>query len=855
MGVAMVVAVDLASESARAAYLLSTETLGGRGTHHVLGASGSLPDSLFPRLRLAGLKDGAGRPAPMTPVVEARVAVVGPAGDSAGTFRLVGLDPFTSRELGAFGLRGDGGDGEAVSPGTGGQEALMALMARPATILLARDAAERLGLRAGGRMGIRSGNRIVNVTVIGFLEPPGRLARSLVEDLLLCDIATAQEILGREGRVDRIEMDLAGGGSKGRPDAALVERARALLPPGAHLAPANARAKTLDGITRAFRINLTALSLLALLVGAFLIHNTMAFSVAQRWGLLGALRGLGAEPGQVAAMVAREAAALSALGALLGVLGGVILGRGLVVLVARTVNDLYFTTRVAGLELDPLILLKGALLGLVLGMASSAAPAWQASRIRPRVLLTRSAQEASLRARLPTLNRLGLLLALAAALLAAWPGRSLLAGFAALASAVFAWALWTPDLLRRLSAAAAWTVARLPRAAAPGASAMLARMAVREVGGSLSRTAVAAAALTIALSVTVAMGVMVDSFRRAVADWLEAVLVADVYAAARDGSGRLEGRLDSAWLAAARALPGVEAATTYLAVSLNHPDGGRTRMLALDIDPLSRRAFRFRAGDSAAAWSAFHRAPDCAVLISEPLAWRRALRPGAALELPTARGPRAFPVAGVLADYGSDQGTAMLDRACFESYWEDRGHTSVALFAAPGTDPAALARRLASLPGAVGTEIHATRDLRTASLEIFDRTFAITSVLRLAAVVIALASLAGALAALELERAPETALLRALGLTPGGTFGLAAAQAGFLGAAAGLLAIPLGLVQAGLLVHVINRRSFGWTMPMHIDPWICAQAVLLGTGAALLASLLPAWKASRAITARALREE
>jgi putative ABC transport system permease protein len=488
-----------------------------------------------------------------------------------------------------------------------------------------------------------------------------------------------------------------------------------------------------------------------------------------------------------------------------------------------------------------------------MGLAATAAPAWQAAGIRPRVLLTRSAQEARLRGRLPLLRGAGLALALAAALLAWLPGRGLLAGFAALAGAVLAWALWTPDLLRGLARLAAAALRPLP-----GAAGTLARMAVREVGASLSRTAVAAAALTTALSVTVAMGVMVDSFRRAVADWLEAVLVADVYAASpRDGSGRPAGPLDTAWMRQARSLPGVAGGTTYLAATLLHPDGGRTQVLALDLDPRSRRAFVFRAGDSAAAWRAFHRAPDCGILVSEPLAWRRGLAPGSGLDLPTPRGPRRFAVAGVFADYGSDQGVAMLDRTCFAAHWEAAGATSLALFAAPGTDPADLARRLAALPGAAAgaVEVHPTRALKAASLEVFDRTFAITTVLRLAAVAVALVGLVGALAALELERAPETALLRALGLSPGQTFGLAAAHAAFLGTASGLLSVPLGLLQAGLLVHVINRRSFGWTMPLAADPRLCAQAVLLGLGAALVAALFPAWRASRAVTARALRAE
>lgn len=842
MGVAMVVAVDLASQSARASYLWSTETLAGKATHHILGVTGNLPDSLYSRLRLSGLRDAEGNPLPMTPVLESRVTL---GRNPPKSFRLVGMDPFSSKELGAFGLV------EAQVAGSGPGGGLSALLSEPGAVLVSASSAARLGLGPGDTLPIRS-DRAGNTPsgrpahLLGVLEPRNSLAETLVDDLILADLATAQEILGQAGRLSRIELGIPPPGSAGNPDGKVGAAIEALLPPDALLSPANARAHTLDSMTRAFRINLSALSLLAMLVGAFLIYNTMAFSVAQRWNLLGTLRSLGAEPGDIARLVCREALALSLVGTAFGLLGGILLGRGLVTLVARTLNDLYFAAHVTGLRLEPGILLKGALLGLGMGLLASFGPAWQAARIRPRILLTRSAQESGLLRRLPLLNRLGAGAALIAAGLAWLPGASLLAGFASLAFAVFAWSLWTPGLLRRLSSAGAWAVGRLA-GAVPGAFSTLARMAIREVGASLSRTGVAAAALMTALSVTVAMGVMVDSFRRAVHDWLDSVLIADIYVAApRTEGGRMQGGLDSAWVMRAAALPGVAGATTYLSVSVQGRDSRPVQILALDMDVRSRRAFTFLEGDSARAWKEFLAKPACAVLISEPFAFRRGLHPGSSLELPTRKGSRTFPVAGVFSDYGSDHGVVMMDRACFASHWEADGFTSLALFSDAATGPDALGRALAELPGSEAVEIHPSRALRSASLEIFDRTFAITSVLRLAAVLVALIGLIGALAALELERAPETALLRALGLTPLQTWALATAQAAFLGLATGLLAIPLGLAQAGLLIHVINRRSFGWTMPMQADPWICAQAVMLG---------LAAWKMSRAVTARALREE
>src|SRR5690606_7740265 len=316
------------------------------------------------------------------------------------------------------------------------------------------------------------------------------------------------------------------------------------------------------------------------------------------------------------------------------------------------------------------------------------------------------------------------------------PGGGLVTGFASLAAAVFAWALWTPYLLGRMSRAGAFLLGGIP-----GATGILGRMAARGAGASLSRTGVAAAALMTALSVTVAMGIMVDSFRRAVSDWLGAVLIADIYVSPHaQGSSRPQGSLDSGWVARARSLPGVAGANTYLAAAIRLPDSGQVRMIALDLDPRGRRAFRFLEGGGDSAWSAF-RGPACAAMVSEPFAYRNGLHPGDGLRLPTRLGPRSFPVAGVFADYGSDQGVVMMDRACFESHWEDRGFTSLALFAVAGVPPDSLARGLAELAGSEAVEVRRNRALREASLEVFDRTFAITSVMRLAAVAVALIGL------------------------------------------------------------------------------------------------------------------
>ena len=226
------------------------------------------------------------------------------------------------------------------------------------------------------------------------------------------------------------------------------------------------------------------------------------------------------------------------------------------------------------------------------------------------------------------------------------------------------------------------------------------------------------------------------------------------------------------------------------------------------------------------------------------------------LRLRTDRGERAFPVAGVFADYGSDQGVVMVSRRTYEASWDDRGVSSLGLVLVPGADPEAAAAALRVRAG--GDQhllIRSNRALREASLEIFDRTFAITAVLRVLATAVAVIGVLSALMALQLERARELGVLRAQGLTPREVWRLVLAETGLLGGIAGALAVPVGIGLALVLIHVINRRAFGWSIETTLPGDVLLQAVGLAILAALLAGVYPAWRMARTPPAPALREE
>jgi putative ABC transport system permease protein len=275
--------------------------------------------------------------------------------------------------------------------------------------------------------------------------------------------------------------------------------------------------------------------------------------------------------------------------------------------------------------------------------------------------------------------------------------------------------------------------------------------------------------------------------------------------------------------------------------------------VGIQVQPPDHAAFQFLEGDPAAIWPAFAQGQ---ALVSEPLAYRYGLHPGDNVTLLTDSGRRAFPIAGIYSDYGSDQGVVMLDLAHYQAAWNDQSISSLGLYAAPGVDVDTLVQQLRGLVGADQViTIRSNRALREASLVVFDRTFAITTVLQLLATIVAFVGILAALMALQLERARELGMLRANGLTPRQLWGMVLSQTGLIGLTAGLLAIPVGVLLALVLVFVINKRSFGWTLLFRLDGGLFAQALLVAIVAALLAGLYPAWRMGRTAPALALREE
>jgi putative ABC transport system permease protein len=822
LGVATITAVDIATASAGRAFELSMDAVNGAVTHQITGGPAGVDEQLYISLRTSGAATQTSAIG-MAPIIDGYVRV----GDRA--MQLLGIDPLADPQV-----RGRATTDQATA------SILDKWLIEPGAILMSAETARQLGITVGSSFELSVNGRFHKARLLARLNEPG----PGYEALLFTDIAQAQEWLELTGKLSRIDLRVP---RRAAGETAL-KHLRTLLPAGVQLreAPRNGR-QSLE-MTRAFTVNLQAMSLLALLVSVFLIYSAISFAVVQRRRIFGILRALGATRRQVLALVLAETTVLGIVGAVLGVFMGGLIGRALLALVSRTINDLYFVLAVNQAVLPWSTILKAMLAGVGVALIAAILPAFEVANSAPQLGMRRSTLERRAVHVSRMLTLIGALCASASGAIVLTSHRSLLAGFAALFLLLIAVAAFTPAALRVLASLAARLAARSP----------VIRLAVGDISASLSRTGVAVAALGMAIAAMIGVSMMVESFRESLREWLDRTLVADLYISAPGpGFARPERQLNPEIIQAVLTTPGIENHSESRRSVVESTRGAIT-VDALQLTPKSHSAIDLIAGDPARIWQAFEQG---SILISEPLSWRLKLAVGDSLALITAAGPRDFSVAGIYREYGNDQGIAMLSRKIYGRLWRDPAITALGIYLRPAADVAATAAKIRAAVSVLPAQsrqalfIRSNAEIRALSMEIFERTFVITRVLYWLAAGVAAIGLISALLAWELERSRDLAMLRSLGLTPRGVAVLIESQTGFMGLSALLVAIPAGLLTAVLLIEVINRRAFGWRIDLHLHAAQLGNALLLALAASLLAGLYPAWRSARAPIASGMREE
>jgi putative ABC transport system permease protein len=843
LGVAVVVAIDLANASASRAFDLSTEAVVGRATHQIVGGPDLLDDTAYTKLKSSGEVDSA------APVVT-DYASSRQLGNR--TLQLLGVDPFAEPPFRDY----------LTDKNRIPVRQLTRFLTQPGAIFISRDLANEFGYGNCGassgpadptprncKISLDIGGQPHDAEIVGLLESQDRLSERALNSLILTDISTAQEFTGRIGFLDRIDLilnpsceEVASQGSC--PE---MERIQAMLPAAAQLQTVAARTGAVEQMTAAFRLNLTALSLLALVVGMFLIYNTMTFSVVQRRSLFGTLRCLGVTRREIFLLIACESVIVGTLGAVLGAALGTLLGQGAVRMVSQTINDLFFVLTVRGIQIPVASLVKGALLGIVATVTSAVPPAWEAASVPPRSALTRSTLETKTRRAIWYATALGILLLIAGGLLLTIPTHNLVTSFAATFAIIIGFALLAPLCTEALMKVTMKLIGYV--------LGTLGRMAPRDVINALSRTGVAVAALMVAISVTIGVSLMVGSFRYTVITWLQETLQGDIYISAPGLSASQPSiSLDPRVLPAIQDWPGVRRADVLRSADVDSPSGPVHVAATNNPTVVDERIFVSTSGKPEEMKIALEAG---SVLVSEPYANRSGLsKKGDVVRLFTDRGVHEFPVVGIYDDYASTQGTVLMTLATYRKYWNDPALTAASLRLEAGADPDQVSEDLAkTLQPIQRLQIRPNQALRQEVLVVFDRTFAITRALQILATLVAFIGILSALLSLELERQRELGVLRAIGLTTRQVWRLVMVETGLMGGVAGLLAMPTGFVLALILIYIINRRSFGWTLQMQVELYPFVQAIAVAILAALLAGIYPALRISRIVTAEALRSE
>ncbi len=850
LGVSVYLAIQIANHSANQSFAASIDLVAGKANLEARSASGSFDENLLPKLSHApGVKAA-------TPLVEGYATLP----DFPGEYlQVLGVDIYTNLPFATFAVGGQ-------SNGEWANLDLDGWLGDPHALAITDDFAHERGLKVGDPIRLQVNGREQVLTVRFLIRLTDTAAGRGNSRIAALDIGWAQELFQRPGRLSSVQLLLDHPADAETTAHALTK----LVPADVTIATPGARSGQVERMLSSFQLNLSALSLISLLVGMFLIYNTITASVVRRRIETGILRAVGASRLEVQGLFLAEALLFGVIGVALGIVGGTLLARFLLGReIAKVISTLYSLVSVDRFYLTPLLVGSAFFFGLGSVLAAAWLPAREGARADPIAALSLGLGTTMSKSRLHLARWLGagvlaLALAVACSVFALTTGPAWL-GFGSAFFVLLGFAFTAPTVTvggaRSIGWFTQWMEARLERRgsnpseransflAAPTA---LVRLSAQNLGRSLHRNAVIIAALMAAIAMTVGISVMIYAFRRTVEVWIDRAIVADIFMtpAANEtlGNGAF---FPPEVIAALRREPGVRAVDTVREVGVNIR-GDRVSMAVVEGEDRNRLAFV--GGRTAEKQAAFH-LPDH-VLVSEPFEHRYHVRDGDRLSIPTPDGVVTFTVAGVYYDYARDAGVIGITRENFQRHWHDDRVMSAAIYL---KDPdaveasAAMIRQRYNLHGEF--LIYSNRAIREKVFEIFGQTFRITGVLRGIAVVVAIIGIFLTLTTLVSEREREIGVLRAIGASRRQIKGMVLIESSLIGLLASLLGIVAGLALSLVLTFVINKAFFGWTIQLS-----CPWATVLLTPvwivlAAIVAGWWPAVRAARIPIASAVRAE
>jgi putative ABC transport system permease protein len=821
VGVAVVVAIALSNQSALRAFQESVDAVAGRANYQIVSDVGLDENVLValqpfwprgvrfaPVIDLEGMADVAPQPLPM---------------------RLLGVDLLSDLHF---------RDYRYASVVTSAHESAATYLSlfRDDSVVIPASFAREHGLKLGSPLMLDIKGIRRTMIVRGLLEARGP-ATAFNGAIAIADIAAAQASFGFEGRLTRIDLIV--------PDDSLIPAIERVLPSSARLERPARRNERVEKMLRAFRVNLFALAGVALLVGMFLVYNTVLISILRRRKDVGILKTLGASARQIFGAFILEGFVFG----LAGSAAGIALGRGLawliLRLIGRTVNALYISSTPEAIVLTPGIIAAGVAVGTTLSLLSAIQPSIEAAQLRPNLLFSNIRTTRTRTSQVVAAMACFIVAALLSRL-PAWNGIAV-AGYIAVLFVVAGFSALAPIIVT-----AASNLLRTPYRAVFG---IVGELASATIPASLRRTSIASAALSLAIGMMVAVALMVGSFRETVRVWVDQTVSSDL------------------WLRPSKGLSNADAAVFSNAISA---DLAKVPFIAA-FDRVRGRGAAYgdavitvASGDLGVA-ARFGDMPMIAgkpsealrnavarngVVVSESFALKYKKDVGDEVTLTTLRGPHRLPITGVYRDYSSDRGVVVMDRALYISLFGDDAMNTVVIYLKPGVNRDDARKQLEAI---FGPKYHAfvvtNAEIRAEVMKIFDQTFLITYALLAVAIVVAVLGVINTLAALILERTRDLALLRILGMSIAQVRRMLVLESSVLGLTSTAAGLAMGYVLSWILIYVINKQSFGWTIAFHTPVRLIVASLAVTFVASLLAGLVPSRLARRIDLASAMKAE
>ena len=830
VGIAVFVAVDLANDSAKQSFRNSAVSIFGDTEFQLMGSTSGISENVYSDV----VKSAELQPLLniIRPIIDKQITLT----DSNGVedkYRLLGINVINENVL-------SGNNKYGIDFLNSSQTSFNFFAENQ--VFVSSILASKKQLSIADEFLVKDTNN--KISIVGFFQGDNSLQRELMQNVIITDISVAQNITNSNGILTRIDISSV----YDHNEKIALDKWFSLLPSGVQLIPSYTYSEARKSITKSFDTNLLALSLLALLVGLYLIYNMMTFSIHRRKNLFGTLRAIGVTKNEIFFLVLVEGLLIGLIGAIFGIMLGILLAYFLLGLISSTINYQFFSSSPNSIALDITIIYQALILGISGSIVSVLIPAWSASRIQPRELIDIYGKYSTYNKYHMVLFFLGLLLCSIGYLITLAPITNLIIGFIAMFLVIVGLSLTVPTTTQIVLLIISSILEKIGRPT-------IVTLSVETIKNSLNTIAICIAALSVSIAMTIGIGCMIQSFRATVEEWLNQSLVADIYIAPPTLSfGQDPKGIDDEFIKYVSDIPEIEYISQLGSFEI-FKDGYLLNLIVVDsAEKIFDEVIQLKEGEKKDIWNDFVQTDS--ILISEPLAFQKNIQINDTFDILTDSGLKSFTVRGIYYDYSSTSGIAMVSKQVYDNYWNNSKVTSLALYLNDSQNSEVVFNKLLDkFDTDWDLQIISSKKLNNASMEIFDKTFEITFVLRSISLIVAFIGILGAISAIILSRAREFSILKSIGFTNNQLRTIIGNQTFIIGVISGLISIPLGIIITNLLIQIINKQSFGWSIPMQLLPSVFVEGIMVAILSSVLASIYPSIKISRNNIRKALMGE